>query len=138
MVYSHKLGTANYKFPKANSIYSTEHFSFMLPCWHTCDRAQIKHEFVPVVISISNHNRLLCRLNRSKSELPSSTGVTSFIRKLSFPSSPPAVSSPLSPAVMSLVAIAVSAEMSPATADFLGKEVISEKRQQANLDSAQL
>lgn len=65
----------------------------------------------------------LCRLKRS--ELPSSTGVTSFILKLSFPSPFSVVSSPLSPDTMSLAAIAPSAETSPATPDFSEKEVIS-------------
>lgn len=66
---------------------------------------------------------LLCRLKRS--ELTSSTGVTSFILRLSFPSPFPAVSSPLSPDVMALAAIAASADTSPARSDFSEKDLSS-------------
>lgn len=70
---------------------------------------------------------LLCRLKRS--ELPSSTGVTSFILRLSFPSPFSTVSSPLSPDVMALAAIATSADTSLATFDLSLKEVISEEKE---------
>lgn len=66
---------------------------------------------------------LLCRLKRS--ELTSSTGVTSFILRLSFPSLFSAVSSTLSPDTMALAAIVTSAETSPTASDFSEKDVIS-------------
>lgn len=65
----------------------------------------------------------LCRLKRS--ELTSSTGVTSFILRLSFPSLPfPTASSLLSPATMAL-----AADTSPTTSDFSEKDVISAGKQ---------
>lgn len=66
---------------------------------------------------------LLIRLKRS--ELTSSTGVTSFILKLSFPSPFSAALSPLSPGTMALAAITASAETSPAASDFSAKGEIS-------------
>lgn len=64
----------------------------------------------------------LCRLKRS--ELPSSTGVTSFILRLSFPPSFSVASSPLSPDAMSLAVMAAMAA-SHATPDFSEKDEIS-------------
>lgn len=66
---------------------------------------------------------LLCRLKRS--ELSSSTGVTSFILRLSFPSPCSAALSPPSPGTMALAAIATSADTSPAASDFSAKGEIS-------------
>lgn len=65
---------------------------------------------------------LLCRLKRS--ELPSSTGVTSFILRLSFPSPFSTASSPLAPDAMLLAAI----DPLPPEPDFSEKEVISAKK----------
>lgn len=73
---------------------------------------------------------LLCRLKCSEPELPSSTGVTSFILRLSFPScSTAAGSSPslLSSTEISLAAIVVSLVTS--ASDGSENEVISAKHQ---------
>lgn len=69
---------------------------------------------------------LLCRLKRS--ELSSSTGVTSLILRLSFPSPCSAALSPPSPGVMALAAIATATGTSPAASDFPAKEEISVER----------